>query len=92
VADRFFSDSCLAWPPEVQAALDYAVNLWEGYLNSAGPIDIEACWTSMANSYILGHGGGVYSYANFPNAPVSNTWYPSAMANALSGQDINDSY
>lgn len=36
---------------------------------------------------VLGSGGSTYVFANFPNAPVANTWYSSALADAIAGAD-----
>ena len=88
----YWGDLCETWPTDAQTAFSYAASLWAAYLNAAAPIDIEACWTDMGFTSILGHGGGVYSWRNFTNAPVANTWYTSALVNALSGVEQNDTY
>lgn len=90
---RAVGDLCGTWPTAAQAAFDYAAGIWaEGYLNSSIPIVIQACWTDMGSPNILGHGGAVNLWYDSPPqswAPVTNTFYPSALANALSGTDFD---
>ncbi len=81
-----WGDPCESWPVDAQAAFGYAAGIWAGYLNSAIPIDIEACWTSMPNPSVLGHGGPVGYWA------VDGALYPSALANSLTGEELNDNY
>ena len=44
-----------------------------------------------ASSATLGAAGTTLIFRDFPNAPVANTWYHSALANALAGQDLETS-
>jgi len=85
-----FGDYCLSWPDGSQAAFQYAANLWGALLNSSVPIKIDACWTSLDEG-VLGYSATDSFYRNFPGAPEPNTWYSMALANALSGTDLNDS-
>ena len=89
-----WDDLCEDWPADAKTAFEYAAGIWAGYLNSSVPIVVEACWTDMGSSYILGHGGAVNLWYDSPPqswAPVTNTFYPAALANALSGTDIDES-
>ena len=73
-------------------AFQFAANLWGATLNSNVTITIQASWASLgcpADGPILGQAGTVSFFSNFPNAPQGNTWYPGALANALSGNDLN---
>ena len=47
----------------------------------------DASLPCTANSGILGRGGAEASFRDFTNAPLRNTWYSSATADALSGSD-----
>ncbi|MDH3267723.1 MAG: hypothetical protein OEM46_02595 [Ignavibacteria bacterium] len=47
-----------------------------------------ANWTPLPSG-VLGSAGANYIAANFPSAPLSNTWYPAALANALAGFDLS---
>ncbi|MDA8084424.1 MAG: PKD domain-containing protein [Nitrospiraceae bacterium] len=82
-----FGDPCLAWPAGAQDAFSYAASIWSTQISSSVPIVIEACWTNMGSPYILGHGGG--NYALLSRAPYGYSFYPDALANALSGADGN---
>jgi len=42
-----------------------------------------------ATSAVLGSAGTTYAHRNFTGAPLSNTWYPQALANALAGTEVN---
>jgi hypothetical protein len=73
-------------------AFQFAANIWGATLNSNVTITIQASWASLgcsATSGTLGAAGTVSLFANFPNAPQANTWYPGALANALAGSDRN---
>lgn len=83
-------DDCLSWPAGSQAAFTYAANLWGALLNSSVPIKIDACWASLGEG-VLGHSATDSFYRNFTGAPQSNTWYAVALANAISGVDLNSS-
>ncbi len=83
------SGTLSAWPGEAQNAFNYAVGIWASLLNSTQTIEIDACWRSDLGSGVLGSAGPTVSYRNFPGVPVTNTWYPIALANALSGSDRN---
>ncbi len=88
--DRF-GNSCLTWPAGAVTAFEYAADIWETLINSAVPIEVNACWTDFGDPYILGQGGADNYYRNFTNAPQANTWYPTALANALAGSRMEGS-
>ncbi len=79
--------SCHTWPTAARGAFSYAAGIWEILVNSSVPIEIDACWADL--------GGGYLGYAitrfgrDFPGAPVPNTWYPMALANAVYGSDLD---
>jgi hypothetical protein len=71
-------------------AFTHAANIWGAKLNSTVPIRIQASFeplTCTANSATLGSAGTLEIFDNFPNAPKADTWYPTALANKLSGED-----
>ncbi|MDG1262697.1 MAG: hypothetical protein P8H59_11705 [Flavobacteriales bacterium] len=71
-----------------QNAFQFAVDIWASTLTSAVPIAIEATWAPIGGS-TLGFAGADGYYRNFTNAPEPDTFYPSALANKLRGQDLN---
>ncbi|HEY4691574.1 MAG TPA: DNRLRE domain-containing protein [Anaerolineae bacterium] len=78
-----------AWNASAQAAFQFAADLWETQINSPVTINVRAEWNNLGGS-ILGAAGPVSVLRDFSGAPVSNTWYPVALANALSGSDLNN--
>ncbi len=83
------NDTCTTWPEQARTAFTYAVNVWASQLASSLPITVKACWADNMEAGVLGHAAALTSHRNFANAPASNTWYPAALANALSGTDVN---
>ena len=77
------------WPAPAQTAFEYAVTLWESQIESSVPIVVDAKFSTTLPSDALGGAGPTNFHANFTNAPLLNTWYPTALANALSGNDLN---
>lgn len=86
-----FGFSCLTWPTEAVAAFEYAVSIWETLISTSVPIEVNACWTNFGDPNILGVSGADNYYRNFNGAPLEDTWYPSALANALHGSRIGSS-
>jgi len=82
-------DWCDPWPEAAQNAFETAASIWSSIIQSSIPITIEACWTDIGDSRILGYSLEPDHFSNFPGAPRSNTAYPAALANALSGSDRN---
>jgi hypothetical protein len=69
-----------------------AAAYWSNRLSSSVPITVQARMdplTCSPTSGILGSAGAADFFANFPNAPRANTWYPSALANAFAGADLD---
>jgi len=76
------------WPQEAKDAFNYAVNIWASLLNSSQTIEVDACWRSDLGPGVLGSCGPTSFQSGFINAPVPNTWYPVALANALENTDL----
>ena len=66
-----------------------AVDIWSANFASRAPITIEATWSRSASSGILGSARPGNFYAGFDGAPDPSLWYPSALANALAGKDLD---
>jgi hypothetical protein len=81
--------TCLAFPTAAKAAINAAAAIWANLLQSRVPIKIQLCWSDIGSSYILGYSGGEPQHANFPGAPLANTWYTAALANSLAGYDLD---
>ena len=73
-------------------AFQHAANLWGERLTSTVAIRIQAQFNALsctAMSGILGSAGFINAFRDFVGAPVAGTWYPVALANALSGSDLD---
>ena len=70
---------------EVQAAFD----TWATNFKSSVDITVTATWGRSANSNVLGSARPGSYFAGFIGAPDSTLWYPSALANALAGKDLD---
>ena len=71
-------------------AFQFAANIWGATLNSGPTINIRASWEALgctSTTATLGSAAPTTARQNFPNAQFINTWYPVALANALSGTD-----
>ena len=73
-------------------ALQHAADIWGAALTSNTEIVIGATWGTLPcedTGGTLASAGSHSGIRNFPGAPFSNTWYPLALANAVSGSDRN---
>ena len=72
-----------------RAAADY----WERRLVSNVTIRVEASFDSLSpcssSGGVLGSAGTQTVHANFGGAPLTSTWYPAALANALHASDLS---
>jgi len=79
---------CRTWDPAAQTAFQYAADIWASLITSDVPIVIDACWEPKLPG-ILGSAGPTAPIRDFSGAPDAVTWYPIALANALSHSDLN---
>jgi hypothetical protein len=73
-------------------AFQRAADIWGATLTSSVPIRIGASFVPLScteTSAVLGSAGANEIWSDFPNAPRPATWYPSALASKLAGQDIS---
>jgi CHRD domain-containing protein/PA domain-containing protein/Calx-beta domain-containing protein len=73
-------------------AFQFAANVWGATLNSSSTIVVRATWEPLsctANTAALGSAGTIEIWRDFPGSLFPDTWYGSALANALSGGDLN---
>lgn len=66
-----------------------AVDIWSANFASAVPVTIEATWGRSASYGVLGSARPGNYYSGFDGAPDQSLWYPSALANALGGVDLD---
>ena len=72
-------------------AFQRAADIWGATLTSSATIRIGASFVPLsctASSAVLGSAGANEIWADFENAPRAGTWYPSALASKLAGEDV----
>jgi len=72
------------WPQQAQTAFEYAMGIWETYLQSEIPIRINASWTPREGN-VLGSAGPTLIAR--PQNGEPDTFYSIAQASAMSGVD-----
>ena len=76
---------------QVELATEKACEIWSDILVSSEPIKINFYWVNASQFGFLGLtlSNGV---KNFQNAPINDVWYPTSLAKAIAGNDlqIND--
>lgn len=72
---------------DVQAAID----VWSANFPSTVPITVDATWGRSSSSAVLGSARPGNYFSEFAGAPDSTLWYPSALANAIAGVDLDTS-
>jgi uncharacterized repeat protein (TIGR01451 family) len=73
---------------------EHAAAMWGARLVSSVEIRVEAKFDPLScgpNSGVLGSAGPIYVARDFVGAPLPNTWYSAAHANAIAGIDLNTS-
>ena len=77
------------FPSWAQRDIQAAVDVWAANFDSSVPIKVEATWGRSAVYGLLGSARPGNYFNNFVNAPDATLWYPSALANALAGRDLD---
>lgn len=73
--------------PAFDAVVNYCGQKWGEYLNSSVPIKVKVYFANL-----FGQTLGITipnGRRDFPNAPLDSVWYPTALANALAGTELN---
>ena len=83
-----FDISYIGFPADAQAAFQAAADIWSDNFQSAVPIKVQVTW-GRQTSGVLGSTRPDYFYKNFNGAPARDINYPSALANALAGKDLD---
>jgi hypothetical protein len=76
------------FPEGAKVAFEYAISIYEKSISSSVPIMVTANWKNMKGS-ILALSGPVSFHKNFNDAPISDVYYPIALAEKLSGKSLN---
>jgi len=70
---------------EVQASID----IWSANFKSSVVISVDASWGRSSSWGVLGSARPGSFFSAFTGAPDPSLWYPSALANALAGKDLD---
>lgn len=76
-------------PENEKSAIQAAVDAWSVSWKSAVPINITATYARQSSNSVLASATPVKFFNAFKGAPDPELWYPSAMANALAGKDLD---
>ncbi|MGY2131210.1 T9SS type A sorting domain-containing protein [Hymenobacter sp. HD11105] len=76
------------FPPDAQAALQRAIDIWQSLLFSPVVIRVNANWGPQGQG-VLASAGTTEVFRNIPGAPKSDVWYPIALAEKITGQNLN---
>ena len=77
------------FPDWAKKELQLAVDIWAANFQSKVAITIDATWSSSQSIAVLGSARPGGYFAGFSGAPDSSLWYPSGLANALAGKDLD---
>jgi hypothetical protein len=75
------------FPQEAKQAFEYAVSLWEYIIESPVPIYVQANWRTQDQN-VLGSCGPADYYSNFDGAPHEDRFYPVAIMEKITKQEI----
>ena len=77
------------FPDWAKNQVQIAIDLWAVNFDSKVAVNVEATWSRSSSADILGSARPDRYYARFAGAPDSSLWYPSALANAIAGKDLD---
>ncbi len=77
------------FPEWAKADVQAAIDIWSASFSSTVPITVDATWARSSSPGVLGSARPGNYFANFINSPDPILWYPSALANAISGTDLD---
>lgn len=77
------------FPTWAQRDIQAAIDVWAANFQSTVPIKVEATWGRSTVYGLLGSARPGDYFNNFVNSPDPTLWYPSALANALAGRDLD---
>ncbi len=77
----------IGFPDSARIAFEYAVSIWESLIFSPVPIYMQARWQVLANNVLANCGPADY-FVNFERAPLPNVYYPVALAEKLTREQI----
>ncbi len=85
---KTFEVSFENFPEEAKGAFLFALSIWDQKITSPIKIRVLAKWENLNNN-TLGEGKPAVFYRNFRGTPVNNVFYPVALAEKITGREIN---
>uniref|UniRef100_UPI0032174506 T9SS type A sorting domain-containing protein n=1 Tax=uncultured Draconibacterium sp. TaxID=1573823 RepID=UPI0032174506 len=79
----------IGFSEEAKSAFAYAVSIWESLIESDMPIRMKAVWNGGLDENVLGNCGPESYYTDFKDIPVEGRYYPVAIAEKISKQELN---
>ena len=76
-------------PDDAKRAIQKAVDIWSTNFTSKIPVTVDVLWEKDQSTSVLGSARPGFYFNAFPGAPDDDLWYPSALANALAGKDLD---
>ncbi|MEE8522788.1 MAG: Calx-beta domain-containing protein [Thermoanaerobaculia bacterium] len=89
-AGQGFNSPSLGGPR--MAAMQHVANRWASQLGSSVTINVDVSFDELPcdnGSGVLAQAGPEFIFENFAGAPIANTWYSGAEAEALSGANLS---
>ncbi|MEM9300125.1 MAG: T9SS type A sorting domain-containing protein [Bacteroidota bacterium] len=83
-----FQVEYIGFTQEAEVAFQAAVDIWADLISSPVPINIEARWEAL-DAGVLGSAIWGNAFGNFTEAQKRNTFYPVALAEKMSGRNLN---
>ena len=82
-----FNITYTGFTPQAQIAFSYAANIWTQTLESTVPIKVNAYFAPLVPGLLgITLPNGI---KDFPGAPMDSTWYPTSLANSITGTELN---
>lgn len=82
-----FNITYSSFPASAETAFNYAASKWTYYLSSGVPIKVRAVWFTFPTGPLA------ITFSNgrkdFVGAPFDSTWYPTSLANSITGTELN---
>ena len=75
-------------PQAYHEAIQAAVDIWSINFTSKVEVKVQVIWERQATSTTLASASPGKFHTNFKNIPDKDLWYASALADAISGEDI----
>ncbi len=77
------------FPPESEEAMNWAMDIWGQFIKSDMPIKVTANWVPLGTGGTLATASPTEEIRDFDGAPQPEMYYPIALAEKISRQELN---